>query len=112
MPKKICGTPGETSYESDINDMTESFADAFESGANFAIGKQEKEVEETVISGWVARDNDGHLFTYCTKPERNENLQAWIGRYADFDMRDSLFPDLTWESEPGQVEIQIKRKKK
>lgn len=32
--------PGETSYESDINDMTESFADAFESGAKFALGKQ------------------------------------------------------------------------
>lgn len=32
--------PGETSYEDDINDMTESFADAFESGANFALGKQ------------------------------------------------------------------------
>lgn len=154
--------PGETSYEDDINDMTESFADAFESGANFVLGKQteaimcedvEKAAEEyaekamehvyseewdseyvqglieaawydgytalgkqendanTVISGWVARDKDGHLFMYCTKPERNENLQVWMGRYADFCLRDILFPDLTWDDEPIEVGIIIKQKR-
>lgn len=66
---------------------------------------------DTVIRGWVARDVDGNLFMYCTKPERDENLQAWIGRCADFDLRNSLFPDLTWSDNPQEVEIIIKRKK-
>lgn len=70
------------------------------------------DAEDTVISGWVARDEDGHLFMYSTKPERDEALQVWIGRYADFDLRDYLFPDLTWDSEPEEVELIIKRKKK
>lgn len=76
-----------------------------------ALGKQENDAN-TVISGWVARDKDGHLFMYCTKPERNENLQVWMGRYADFCLRDILFPDLTWDDEPIEVGIIIKRKKK
>lgn len=84
---------------------------AFESGANLFLGKQEKGAEEAVIQGWVARDDDGHLYMYCKKPERNENLKMWMGGYADFDLRDSLFPDLTWDSDPEEVELIIKRKK-
>lgn len=34
----------------------------------YALGKQEKDAEETVIQGWVARDNDGDLFFYTDKP--------------------------------------------
>lgn len=68
------------------------------------------DAEATVIQGWVARDADGNAFMYCTKPERDENLQAWIGRYADFDLRNSLFPDITWDSAPIEVEQIIKRK--
>lgn len=79
-------------------------------GMKDALGKQEKDAD-TVIQGWAARDEDGHLFAYCTKPERDEKLQMWMGGYADFDLRDSLFPDLTWESEPEPVEIIVKRKK-
>lgn len=62
------------------------------------------------LIGWVARDEDGNLFMYRTKPERNEVLQVWIGRYADFDLRNSLFPSLTWEDEPLAVEITIRKK--
>ncbi len=92
-------------------------AQAYEDGANFALGKEfgnsELSVAEgTVISGWVARIEDGHLFMYSTKPERDEALQVWIGRYADFDLRNYLFPDLTWDSDPEEVELIIKRKKK
>lgn len=82
----------------------------------YAVGKKIgnsdfSDAEDTVISGWVARDEDGHLFMYSTKPERDEALQVWIGRYADFDLRDYLFPDLTWDSDPIEVELIIKRKK-
>lgn len=69
------------------------------------------DAEDTVIQGWVARDEDENLFMYQTKPERDETTQMWMGGYADFDLRNALFPDLTWESEPELVEIIIKRKK-
>lgn len=66
--------------------------------------------EDTVIQGWAARDEDGNLFMYSTKPERFE--AAWIGEFANFSLRNYLFPDLTWDDDPQEVEITIKRKKK
>lgn len=75
----------------------------------YALGKQEKDAD-TVIQGWVARDEDGNLFMYSTNPERIETM--WMGEAANFDLRNYLFPDLTWESDPLPVEIIIKRKKK
>lgn len=65
---------------------------------------------DTVIRGWVARDEDGNLFMYSTKPERIGTM--WMGEFANFDLRNNLFPDLTWDDEPIEVEIIIKRKKK
>lgn len=88
--------------------------DAYLQAAQDFLGKQESKQEskqETVIQGWVARDSDGNLFMYSIKPERDEALQVWIGRCANCDMRNSLFPALTWDSDPEQVEIIIKRKK-
>lgn len=73
--------------------------------------KQETDAEETVISGWVARDSDGNLFMYSIKPERHEVLQVWIGRHTDCSMCNNLFPDLTWDDDPIEVELIIKRKK-
>lgn len=83
---------------------------AFESGANLFLGKQEKDAD-TVIQGWVARDEDENLFMYQTKPERDETTQMWMGGCINFDLRNHLFPDLTWDDEPQEVEIIIKRKK-
>lgn len=82
----------------------------------YALGKQDKDAD-TVIQGWVARD-DGkrwyerelHLFT-CNKPERRKLMGDWIGR-PSLTLDSSLFPDLTWDDEPLEVEIIIKRKKK
>ena len=88
----------------------ECLAKAFKAGANFALGKQEKDTEDAVISGWVARDADENLFVYSSKPERIGTM--WYGEYANFNLRNRLFPDLTWESEPIEVELIIKRKKK
>lgn len=77
----------------------------------FALGKQKKDTD-TVIQGWAAREGDGALALYSTKPERYEKSLLWMGRYANFYIQEDLFPDLTWESEPEPVEIIIKRKKK
>lgn len=87
------------------------FCDAFDRA--FTLGKQEKDADTgTVISGWAARDEDGNLFMYSTKPERDETIQMWMGGCVNFGLRNHLFPDLTWESDPELVEIIIKRKKK
>ena len=68
-----------------------------------------KDADETVISGWVARDKDDDVFLYQNQPDRNEI--AWNG-YMMHSLPTDSFPDLTWESEPLPVEIILKRKKK
>lgn len=84
---------------------------AYEDGANFALGKQENDAD-TVIQGWVARDDDGQLlYLYGSMPTRGINM--WNGHGSLLTpLNTGLYPDLTWESEPQEVEITIKRKKK
>lgn len=134
--------------------------DAFVDGANFALGKQEKDVKQsslleeeihtyakmcsfteedyttirkavefgvslgkqemdadTVIQGWVARDDNGPhdlgLRIYTIKPKRQDGLKRWNGHgEISYLIDHRLFPDLTWESDPQECEIVIKRKKK
>lgn len=77
----------------------------------YALGKQEKDAD-TVIQGWVARDDDGQLlYLYDSMPTRGINMWNDHGSLLTH-LNDNLFPDLTWESEPIEVEIIIKRKKK
>lgn len=67
---------------------------------------------DTVIQGWVARDDDGQLlYLYDSMPTRGINMWNDHGSLLTH-LDDNLFPDLTWESEPIEVEIIIKRKKK
>ena len=73
--------------------------------------------EDTVISGWVCRDKvrnepfTSDLFIVLEKPTRVEEWGKWCdcGDYIELDS--NLFPDLTWDSDPEEVEIIIKRKK-
>lgn len=85
--------------------------DAYLQGAQDFLGKQESK-QETVISGWVARDWNCHLNLFTHKPMRDSVIRWWDGEYADINLPSSLFPDLTWDSDPEPVEIIIKRKKK
>lgn len=85
---------------------------AYEDGANFALGKQEKDVD-TVIQGWVCRDANPHrLFIYGCKPTRLSDMWSALDTAFATQLDPNLFPDLTWEDEPQEVEITIKRKKK
>lgn len=78
----------------------------------YALGKQEKDAD-TVIQGWVARDKDGALQLWESKPQRNNiTWDEWGMAKGLMLLPDELFPDLTWESDPEPVEIIIKRKKK
>lgn len=53
---------------------------------------------------WIARNANGSLFMYEKKPRRCHDLKTWqSGRFCQ--MPKHLFPDLTWEDEPIEVEI-------
>lgn len=92
--------------------------DAYLQGAQDFLGKQESKQEskqETVLSGWVARDSNGPndlgLRVYSVKPKRMEGLKRWNGHGEKSTLIDCrLFPDLTWELDPIEVELIIKRK--
>lgn len=83
----------------------------------FALGKQEKGAD-TVIQGWVARDQDGYISLFKDKPTRDTFDKGDVP-YGFWDEANSnhlelqitSFPDLTWESDPIECEITIKRKK-
>lgn len=76
------------------------------------------DAEDIVISGWLCRDKvinepfTSDLFLAFDEPTRIEEWGKWgdMGDYIELDT--SLFPDLTWESDPEEAEIIIKRKKK
>lgn len=74
--------------------------------------------EGIVIQGWVCRDKvwDKELFASdlylsAEKPKRDEYCGVWTIMGAYMPLNTELFPDLTWESDPLEVEIIIKRKK-
>lgn len=70
------------------------------------------DAEDAVIQGWVARDADVQwVYLYSSMPTRGINM--WNGHGSLLMPLDpNRFPDLTWESEPQECEIIIKRKKK
>lgn len=85
----------------------------------YALGKQEKDAD-TVIQGWVCRDKkDNALNLHAEKPYRaqsgydvSDEPDWWESDCASFLPIDkNLFPNLTWESEPEEVKLIIKRKK-
>lgn len=115
---KEIGLPESLNYAS--KSMIEiAIKQAFRAGATLN-GKQEKDAD-TVIQGWVCRDKkDNALNLHAEKPYRtyscyntDDKPDWWESDCASFlPLDNSLFPDLTWEDEPQEVEITIKRKKK
>lgn len=92
------------------------FDHAFKCG--YSLGKHEKDAEETVINGWVARNKYNEPFLYTSKPHRIncgivfcEHTDAWSSDDLSFFPLDKdLFPNITWDNEPQEYEIIIKRK--
>lgn len=111
---KEIGLPESLNY--DTKSMIEiAIKQAFRAGATLN-GKQEKDAD-TVIQGWVCRDENGRLCLYQNEPKREAYDFQPRGYWTDktdqyIDFPPNLFPDLTWEDEPQEVEITIKRKKK
>ena len=76
--------------------------------------------EEVTIDGWVARDEEdvmgeSELYLYPVKPFRKEHwfaLPEDTEHNAAMRLDVGLFPNLTFENSPMEVEITIKPKKK
>ncbi len=109
----LCG--GENTAFDCCECPADSYEDGFKAGANFALGKQEKDAD-TVIQGWLVRDKDGtlNLFYGSDKPIKRGQDEYWsvvagaVFEYLPIEM----FPDLTWDDDPQEVKIIIKKKKK
>ena len=54
---------------------------------------------------WVARDNNGKLYLYNEKPKYYNNLEAWFVGGICAKLDNNIFPNLTWEDEPIEVEL-------
>lgn len=70
--------------------------------------------EEITLTGWVARDayfdalSGMGLIIHDKKPTRSG--VEWVSVFPLMHLNWNLFPDLTWEDEPLEVEITIKQK--
>lgn len=93
-------------YSFTVEDYT-----AIRKAVEFGVSLAESDAD-AVIQGWVARDSNSDLFIYNYKPKRDtrwDSVEIWNGEtYIELDS--NLFPDLTWDSDPLEVEIIIKRK--
>lgn len=73
-----------------------------------------EEAEEVTIDGWVARDSNGTLWICSEEPQRYSDW--WIidtdEEYTKKELPSYLFPSLTWKSDPLEVTVTIKPKKK
>ena len=69
---------------------------------------------------WIAREKDGHLFLILNKPfiecERydfSEDDYWWSTGDSDddgYELPDNLFPEVTFENSPMEVDLVIKNK--
>lgn len=65
------------------------------------------------IKGWVARDCYG-LWLYKQKPYRvnGKHISHWtdeFGPNSETRLNEEFFPELTWEDEPIEIELTIKK---
>ena len=69
--------------------------------------------EEKILQGYIARDKNGKLILGRRKPTREYRTDSWWGYGQCMVLLDAgLFPDITWENEPVEVEIKLSIKNK
>lgn len=63
------------------------------------------------VHGWIARDKDGLLGFYSDKPQRFDDKAWWCdpGCYTALALPPESYPEITWESEPIEVELIIRK---
>ena len=56
---------------------------------------------------WIARDKDGSLILYDNAPDkRSEYFLPYVG-YNDMPLDDRMFPEVTFENSPQEVELKL-----
>ena len=74
--------------------------------------EEEEGQKEYSISGWIARDEVGGLTFFSDKPIREPfpfDRSVWCGEVSSV-LALSLFPQITWESEPQECEMTLRLK--
>lgn len=69
--------------------------------------------EQTLsMQGYVTRDSDGRLSLFLNRPVRNIYGFWQSSKFGEREdvLPESAFPDLTWDDEPIEVELLIRRK--
>lgn len=62
-----------------------------------------------ILKGWVARDKVGNLYLYMRKPIRGKI--EWYSGFPVNNLPNNSMPNLTWDDEPLEVEININPKR-
>lgn len=66
-----------------------------------------------LITGWVARDQNGYLCFYKTEPWQDTNDAGEVyfgpskGEDTDFVLSEEMFPDLTYKNSPRRITLRI-----
>lgn len=55
----------------------------------------------------IARDKEGELFLYRVKQVRHAYLFVVPGNYGMMRLADDVFPEITWENSPQEVELKL-----
>lgn len=66
--------------------------------------------DEMSFKGWICRDKDSvlTLFYGCDKPKKEKGDDYWSVTFGnDVYLPSTLYPEVTWESEPKKVKITI-----
>lgn len=56
---------------------------------------------------WIARDKDGSLILYDNTPEKRSEYFLPYAGYDDMPLDDRLFPEVTFENSPQEVELKL-----
>ena len=56
-------------------------------------------------SVWVARDDDGSLWIYTTKPVKSDGMFHCSATGDMFQIDDSVYPEITYENSPIKVKL-------
>ena len=65
-------------------------------------------MSNAIIKCWLARDKSGSLYMFSYKPHRTDGIFVPYTTDNQFLVVDNIFPELTWENSPVEVELTIK----
>lgn len=74
--------------------------------------EKRKDKKECSIRGWIVRDEDGELTAFSGKPIRKTFSDGKVFWYGEdpIGLDISLFPQITWESDPQECKITLRLK--